>query len=265
MASGGGMVKVASIQFAATKNAPEASRQKAARMINEAADKGARLLVLPELWPTGFTPENFPAQAETMREASITMLRKLARTRQIFIVGGSVAEKRDGRLYNTVAVIEETGEIAVKYRKAHLCRQEENIFSPGDEWALAEYAGLRLGIANNYDIYFPEFVRNLALRSAQLFAVPLLIKENMAKAQLLAQARALENNCFVILANQAKPQAAGQSCIIAPDGCILAAAESGEEVLLSELDIGTLALAHRDHNDLNRRRNILDEIDNSQL
>lgn len=259
-------MKVAAIQFAGAPNAPEANRQKAAALINEAADQGARLLVLPELWLAGFDPQQITAYAETMRDVTVTMLRQLAGQRRIFIVGGSLAEKRDGRLYNTVVAIDETGEIAAKYRKVHLYPQEEEkIFSPGDEWTLTEYAGLRLGLINCYDVYFPEFARNLALRGAQLLALPLLVKESIAEARLLARARALENNCFVIMANQAHSMAAGQSLIISPGGCILAEAGPKEAIIMAELDLHSLTDLRRERHDLNRRRNILDEIDNSQL
>jgi len=259
-------MKVASIQFAGMLKEPELNRQKAACMINEAADRGARLLVLPELWPAGFEPQQVFAQAETMRDVTVTLLRRLARERRIFIVGGSLAEKKDGRLYNTVVAISETGEIAAKYRKAHLYPQEEHkIFCAGDEWTLTEYNGLRLGLLNCYDIYFPEFARNLTLRGAQMLAIPLLVKEKITEVCLLARARALENNCFVIMANQAQPVAAGQSLIISPDGHIVAEAGPKEEVLMAELDTHSLAYLRQEFNNLNYRRNILDEIDNSQL
>jgi predicted amidohydrolase len=259
-------MKAAAIQFASTPNAPELNRHKAADLINEAADNGARLLVLPEFWPAGFEPQQVLSHAETMRDATVTLLRQLAKQRRVFIIGGSRAEKRDGRLYNTVVAIDEGGEIAAKYRKVHLPPQdEENIFSPGDEWTLTECAGLRLGFLNCYDIYFPEFARNLALRGAQLLALPVLFAERVAEARLLARARALENGCFVIMANQAQDMAAGQSLIISPDGCILAEAGAGETVLMGELDINSLTDLRRERNTMNQRRNILDEIDNSQL
>ena len=259
-------IKAASIQFAGRPGEPEANRRKAAALINEAADRGATLLVLPEYWQAGFEPAQVSLHAETMRGLTVALLRQLAKERKVFIIGGSLAEKRDGRLYNTVVAIDETGEIAVKYRKAHLAPQdEEQIFCPGDEWALTECAGLRLGLLNCYDIFFPEFARNLALRGAQALVLPVMFAERIAEARLLAQARALENSCFVIMANQARDAAAGQSLIIAPDGRILAEAGAGETVLLAELDIYNQAALGRERNYLNQRRNILDEIDNSQL
>ncbi|MCL1905624.1 MAG: carbon-nitrogen hydrolase family protein [Clostridiales bacterium] len=259
-------MKVAAIQFAGIPATPEANRQKAAALINEAADKGARLLVLPEYWPAGFNPLQVPDFAETMRDATVSLLRRLAKERQVFIVSGSLAEKRDGRLYNTTAAISETGEIAAKYRKTHLCPlKEEEIFFPGDEWTITEYSGLRVGIISCYDVYFPEFTRNLALRGAQLLAMPAMVEKTAEEVRLLARARALENSCFVIMANQALNAAAGLSLIISPDGRVLAEAGSKDEVLLAELDMHSLASVRGERNILNNRRNILDEIDNSQL
>ncbi|MCL1975009.1 MAG: carbon-nitrogen hydrolase family protein [Firmicutes bacterium] len=259
-------MKAAAIQFASKPHDPEFNRQRVAGLINEAAEKGARLLVLPKLWPTGFVADHLPDQAETIREASITLLRRLAKERQIFIVGGSLAEKRDNRIYDSVISLNENGEIAAKYRTTHFASQEEeNIFKPGDEWTLTEYAGINIGVLNCYDLYFPEFSRNLALRGAQIFTVPLLINKSIAKARLLARARALENGCFVIMANQARDMAAGQSLIISPEGTVLAKAGPNDEVLIAEMDLYDLAYTRQQRFNLNLRRNILDEIDNSQL
>ena len=259
-------MKIAAIQFASTPNEPELNRQKAISLINEAADQGACLLVMPEFWLAGFEPQQILDQGETLRGDTVSLLRRLARKRQVFLVGGSLAEKRDGRLYNTVVTINETGEIAAKYRKAHLNPQEEQIiFSPGDEWIITECNDLRLGIISGYDIYYPEFTRNLALRGAQVLIIPLLIKENIEEVRLLARARALENGCFVVMANQARDTASGGSLIISPDGRILAEAGTQDMVLISELEMNSLEHALRARNYINYRRNILDEIDNSQL
>ena len=259
-------MKVASIQFASTPNAPEANRQTAAALINEAADKGASLVVLPELWPTGLAARKAITQAESMRDTTVTLLRQLAKLRKVYIVGGSFAEKKDGRLYNTVVAVDERGEITAKYRKTHLYPQEEEeVFTQGDEWVSAECAGIRLGVISGQDIYFPEFARNLALRGAQLLVAPLLLKENIEEVHLLARARALENSCFVIVANQARDMAAGRSIIISPGGAILAEAKTKDTILMAELDTHNLVYLRQKRNYLNQRRNILDEIDNSQL
>lgn len=267
MKRGGVAVKVAAIQFAATGE-PEANRRQAAQLVGEAAKAGACLVVLPEFWPGGWLYQQAAAGAETMRDASISLLRHVARERQLFIVGGSLAEKRDGLLYNTVPCINEAGEITVKYRQAHpqpQAPEEGTNFSHGDDWALTQAAGWIWGLLNGYDIYFPEFARNLALRGAQALAIPLLARENIGEAHLLAQARAVENRCFVILANQAGPAGAGQSLIVAPDGRILARAGSEDTVLVAELSMDALQQTRAHYHSLNHRRNILDEIDNSQL
>ena len=260
------MIKVAAIQFASMLSQADINRQKAAKLIGEAADQGGCLVVLPEFWLTGFEVGSIARQAETMRGATVGMLRRIARQKSVFIVGGSMAEKRDNRLYNTIVAVDENGEIAAKYRKAHLHpEEEESVFSPGDDWVLANYGGCELGFLNCYDIYFPEFARNIILRGAQLLIIPIKANESINEMRLLARARAVENSCHVIMVNQAQEQGAGHSLIIAPDGSILAEAGQDEEILLMELDILNNIDLQRKQSFLNRRRNILDEIDNSQL
>lgn len=259
-------MKVAAIQFEAEAGAIERNRQKAAEMIREAAKAGAELIVLPEFWPAGFEQRYASVQAETMRGASINILRKLAKERKIFIVGGSLAEKRDGRLYNTAAAINDMGEITAKYRKVHLYPHEKEVFSPGDEWKLSEYAGLTIGMMICYDIYFPEFARNLCLRGAQLLVIPSACEDDaIERLHILAVARAVENHCFVIVANGCKGNLAGCSIIASPRGQILAKAGHNETALMADLDMDDLHCLRKQLNTVNDRRNILDEIDNSQL
>jgi len=259
-------VKVAVIQFEVVAGDIELNRHKAAQLIYDAALAGAQLILLPEYWPMGYAPYTLDKTAETMREGSVAMLRKLARELKVFIVGGALAEKKDGKYFITSPAINEAGEIIAKYRKAHLCPDEANYFSHGDEWTLAAYTGLPVGMMICYDIYFPEFARNLCLRGAALLTIPVLWEESsIERLHILAAARAVENHCFVMVANACKSGMAGRSLIISPSGRVLAQAGANETVLTAELDMSELFHAREHDNTLNFRRNILDEIDNSQL
>lgn len=269
-------MKAAIIQMAVREGDTEYNRQQAASMLREAAACGAKLAVLPELWASGYQLENLPELAETMRGDSVNLLRQLAREHNMFIIGGSLAEKRDGKFFNTSVAINGEGEIAAKYRKAHLYPhglREADYFTPGDEWALADCAGLNLGLTICYDIYFPEFARNLCLRGAQILSAPVWVKESIEEFSIMARSRAVENHCFFLMANVAQKsglppdeqQAVGCSLIISPHGDIVAAAGGEETVLLADLEMSLLHHLRTHRNSMNDRRNILDEIDNSQI
>lgn len=264
-------MKIAAIQLDVETGALEQNRRRAAALLRQAAAGGAKLALLPELWPSGFALENLSKTAENLREGSVNLLRQLARDLDLFIVGGSLAEKRDGRHYNTCVAVGRDGEIEAKYRKTHLAPQgvcEDKYFSRGDEWTLCQCGDLSIGLLICYDIFFPEFARNLCLRGAQLLTVPAWADtaKDIERFHILAKARALENNCFVAIANCAAEQGvAGHSLIVSPRGQVLA--EAGEEagVLFAELDVDALNQHQERHQYLNDRRNILDEIDNNQL
>lgn len=262
-------MKVAAIQFEVNLGAVESNREKAEALIRKAGAMGASLVLLPELWPTGYALERLDSLAETMRDGSVSLLRRLARELSIFIVGGSLAEKKDGKYFNTSVAINPAGDIVAKYRKSHLYPHglcEDRYFSPGDEWTLAECGGLSLGMTICYDAYFPEFARNLCLRGAQLLTLPAAWDASaLDRFHILAQARAVENHCFVIAANHCGGNMAGHSLIVSPLGKILAEAEGEATALMAELDMAEFKYLRENRNTINDRRNILDEIDNSQL
>lgn len=262
-------MKVAAIQLEVVAGAAERNRKRAAELIREAAVMGAELVVLPELWNCGWQLTHLERVAETMRDGSVSLLRQLARELSLAIAGGSIAEKKDGKYYNTSVFINEGGEIIAKYRKSHLYPHglgEAQYFSHGDEWALSECGGLSVGMMICYDAYFPEFARNLTLRGAQLLTLPAAWPvAAVDRFQILAKARAVENHCFVIAANHCGGDMAGRSMILSPYGRVLAEAGGAETVLAAELNIAELNYLREHRNTINDRRNILDEIDNSQL
>ena len=268
-------MKAAAIQFEIIPGQVAQNQQKVAELVAKAADLGAELVVLPELWPTGYCLEQLPELAESMRGSSILLLRKLAKEHQICLVGGSIAEKKDNKFYNTSLIVNKNGDISVKYRKVHLYPHgllEHLYFSPGESWSVSEYQGWQIGQMICYDLFFPEFARNLALRGAQILTLPAQITNKAYPAfKMLAQARALENQCYLILANASNADSAdddalaGQSLIISPQGEILAAADKGKAIIVAELKIELLQWLKANRNPLEDRRPFLDEIDDSQI
>ena len=106
-------IKTAIIQFNITEGQIDTNMHKAEELLAAAALEQVDLLILPEMWNSGF---DFSGEA-------VALLRETARRFGVFIIGGSFAEKKHGQFYNTCPVIDRTGEVIAKYRKVHLFRQ----------------------------------------------------------------------------------------------------------------------------------------------
>ncbi len=263
---------VAAIQFHAHWGDKKYNRKIAAALVEKAARAGAELVVLPELWNSGYNASDFrrlPEQAEPLTGPSVQLLKDLATVHHLTIAGGSVVEDRHGKLYNTSVCISPQGMVEEKYRKTHLFSQEKDYFSPGDEWGIVEdlplLAGMNLGMAICYDLRFPEFFRNMALRGCRFFSVPLAWpRVRLEEFRILAQARALENRSILIAANQSGGEMCGHSMVLSQTGAILAQCGDEDGFALAEIDMDSFLHSQR-HQDITDRRQFLDEIDDNLL
>ncbi len=232
---------------AGTKAATLARLQVAA---TQAAAQGAQLLVLPELFLTGYNigADALQAQAEPADGPSATQAAAIARQSGVALLYGYPERGADGHLYNSALLLGPAGEPLANYRKTHLFGDmERQTFRPGRKpFVLANLAGMRIGLLICYDVEFPELVRGLAVRGANLVAVPTaLMRPYDFVPRMMLPVRAFENQIFVIYANRAGEEAGmvyvGESCIVAPDGSVLARAGAGEALLTATLDDAAMA------------------------
>jgi deaminated glutathione amidase len=235
----------------------------AERLVARAASAGADVVVLPEKWNGIGNRETLHAVAEPLDGGeSVEALAGWARRHGIAIVGGSITERRDGRekLSNTCPVLDAEGQLVAVYRKIHLfdvevgglVYRESESEEPGDESVVAEVEGWPIGLTICYDLRFPELYRLLALEGCEALAVPAAFTLYTGKDhwEPLLRARAIENQCFVVAANQwgsyADGKAAyGRSMIIDPWGVVLAQAPDGDGVISAELDRERIADVRR--------------------
>ncbi len=241
--------------------------------IEKAVANGAAMVVLPELWNCGYQLTGLPELAQNMRGSSVRLLQKLAKKHRLFIFGGTIAEKKEGNYYNTMVVINAQGDIVAKYRKIHLFPyglEEEKYFAAGNDWALIETPWGKAGMMICYDLRFPELARNLVLRGARFLVLPaqwpLARLENWL---VLVQARAVENQVFVLAANRTGRDESGKydggSLIVSPWGDILARGCGEEGAYTADLDFALIEDARSRIPGIEARRRILDEIDDSLL
>ncbi len=224
----------------------ESAAQRVRRVSAELREIEADLVVLPELWATGyFHFDAYEAQAEPLTGPTLTALREVARERRFHLVAGSLVERApDGRLYNTTALIGPDGEIPHIYRKIHLFgygSAEARLLTPGTEVGAVPTAIGTIGLATCYDLRFPELFRQLADAGAELVAVvSAWPAARLAHWRVLTRSRAIENQFNLVACNLAGGHAGqrlgGESMIVDPWGEVLA--EGGQEpgLVSGELD-----------------------------
>ena len=239
------MVTAAAIQFTIKPDDIDYNLAYVRTALRRMSDQGAQLVVLPEMWSSGFSCKNLVTLA--LRTADIVAeLLDLSRELGLVIVG-SMPEPNGSRPFNSIHLID-NGNLAGVYRKIHLFSLfDENLFfSGGDGWLLAETSVGAIGVIICYDLRFPELSRRLALEGAQILCVPAQWpkpRDEHWRALLLA--RAIENQLFVVSSNTCgligKLDFFGMSMIIGPRGEVLAEAGRSENEIIANLNMQDMA------------------------
>jgi deaminated glutathione amidase len=263
-------VRAAAVQLNATEDV-DRNLATADRLTREAAAKGADLIVLPEKWTVLGRPEAMAAAAQPLDGPAITWAKAIARELHVDLIAGSFVERVEGqtKTANTSAHIGPDGEIKALYRKLHMFDVEVDgtVYAEsareqaGDEVKLTQTAnGRPVGMSICYDVRFPELYRELSSRGAKILTVPsaFTLATTRDHWEVLLRARAIENQAFVIAANQIGEHPPGNRCggrsmIVDAWGVVLATASDSETVIVAELDFALLdnvrerlpALKHR--------------------
>ena len=249
----GGNIRAAAVQLNSTGD-KERNLATAERLTRAAAADGAELVVLPEKFTALGSEEELEAGAEPLHGPAIGWARGMARELGIDLVAGSIAERRDGRdkLGNTSVHIGPDGEARALYRKIHMFDvevggveyRESSTEEPGREIVVSELAGGQpMGLGVCYDLRFPELFRILAVRGALVIALPSAFTKPTGEAhwEILVRARAIENQAFVVAADQTGRHTTGKesfggSMIVDPWGEVLARAGDEECFVAADLD-----------------------------
>jgi predicted amidohydrolase len=247
-------MRVAAVQLNATEDV-EANLRAADEHVRAAAADGAELIVLPEKWSVLGSPEHLRAGAQPLDGSVVAWAREVARELAVDLVAGSISERVEGeeKLRNTSLHVGPDGEIKAAYRKIHMFdvvvdakeyRESANE-QPGDEIVISTAAnGVPLGLSICYDLRFPELYRELALRGARILLVPaaFTLATTRDHWEVLVRARAIEEQAFVIAANQigahpAGMRSGGRSLIVDPWGLVLATAPDRVGHVVADLDL----------------------------
>jgi predicted amidohydrolase len=263
-------VRAAAIQLNSTEDI-ERNHAMADRLVRGAASRGAELVVLPEKWNLLGRAEAIAEGAEELDGRAGAWARGIAAELGIELVAGSIVEAPAGaeRPANTSVHWDVHGRRRGVYRKLHMfdvevdgvVYAESEREQAGDAVVVSETAdGVRVGLSICYDVRFPELYRALSAAGADVLAIPaaFTLATTRDHWEVLVRARAIENQCFVVAANQigAHPsgnRSGGRSLIVDPWGIVLAAAPDRECAIVADLDLAQLhdvrarmpVLAHR--------------------
>lgn len=246
--------RVAAIQLGAFRGSYHSQMDAIAAAVAKAAAAGAELVCLPELMTTPYFARSSDLAWRNAAEPLVAgetyaRVAALAAGHRMTIIASCYEQADDGR-FNTAFVVRPDGTLAGRYAKTHIPfieavqAYETNFFDCGDDLPVFDLPGLRIGILICYDRSFPEAWRTLALKGAQVIFVPTSssgFRGGMYRDEL--KVAAAQHQVFVVAANKAGDETLpgepghitfyGKSCIIGPDGDIIAALEREEDALIT--------------------------------
>ncbi|GAA8158736.1 carbon-nitrogen hydrolase family protein [Helicobacter pylori] len=259
------ILKTAVIQMQSKPYALNENLQLALNLAKEAHDKGANLIVLPELFDSGYCVNDKDAEFGIdfkaiehgeLKNESLSALSDFAKSNKVHLVACSI-EKTDKKLYDSAYIIPPKGGIVGKHRKIYLWGDEKSHFRRGKKYEVftldfGDFSA-KVGLQICYEIGFGVGANLLALQGAEVLIYPSAFgKARAYNWDLLSRARALENGCFVCACNHSGEETsaklkqtlefAGDSRIIAPNGKIIAQATKLNEVVIAEMDLNEVAL-----------------------
>ena len=237
-------MKLALIQMNMAPGAPDANFARAEELIKKAALGAPDVILLPETWNVGFFPrENLSGLSDENERRVTCEIGALAGQLGVNIVAGSVANVRNGRVYNTSVTFDRQGSAVNVYDKTHLFSPmgEHTYFTPGARVQRFTLDGFSCGVIICYDIRFPELTRTMSVQGLDfLFVVSQWPKVRVPQLKALLRARAIENQCFACVCNSCgtfgETVYGGNSLVFDPLGECLSEAGTGEEILFAECD-----------------------------
>lgn len=212
------------------------------KLAADAARRGSHLVVFPELWSTGYALDRAKEFASTLNSGIFNQISTIATQNKISIVG-SVLEKRGIEVANSASFFSPNGRMMGIYRKIHLfgLMEEDKYLQPGSSPLYMDLPWGRTALAICYDLRFPELFRRYALEDTMMVIIPAEWPlERIEHWRTLLQARAIENQCFMVACNAAGPTGdvvfGGHSMVVDPWGKILITGSDEPMLITAEID-----------------------------
>lgn len=243
--------KIALCQMAGSFDKSE-SMKKAEEFVTRAADSGADVVSLPEMWNCPYSNDFFRQYAEKEDGETTAFLANIAKKNDIYLIGGSIPELAGGKVYNTSFIFDRKGRKIGRHRKAHLFDidvkggirfMESDTLTAGDSATVVETEYCRIGVAICYDVRFPELTRKMALEGAKAVILPAAFNMTTGPAhwEMSMKARALDNQIYFAACSPARdesgPYAAyGHSLIADPWGRVISSTQEKEDIVFGDID-----------------------------
>ncbi len=194
-----------------------------------------QMVVFSELCAFGPSPEHAQSLPGPAEEA----FQEMARRHGIWLIPGSLFERRDGQIYNTAPVINPEGHVVARHRKMFPFRPYEHGIASGTEFVVFDVPEVgRFGVSICYDMWFPETTRTLAAMGAEVILHPTLTDTLDRDVELaIARASAAQNQCFFFDINGIGAGGYGLSTIVGPHGNVIHQANVGEELMPIEINL----------------------------
>ncbi|MDR1802602.1 MAG: carbon-nitrogen hydrolase family protein [Treponema sp.] len=233
----------------------------AEKYVKSAAGQGADIAVLPEMFCCPYANESFVKNAEAVSGKIWSFLSETAKRYNLYLVGGSIPELEDGRIYNTSFVFDRSGKQIARHRKMHLFNvdieggqkfRESDTFSAGGGITLFDTEFGRFGLCICFDMRFPELTRLMALDGAKMIIAPAAF--NMTTGPMhwetMFRQRAVDDQVFTVGVSPARDESGvyvsyANSILCSPWGKVLARAEADPELITAEIDFNEVERARQ--------------------
>ncbi len=255
----------------------EKNLENASLMINESISRNADFIILPEMFNCPYSNDKFIEYAEEENDSpTLDKISSLAEKNNIYILAGSIPEKKGDKLYNTSYLFDKHGDIIAKHRKMHLFDidvkgkitfKESDVLTAGDDFTIADTEFGKIGIGICYDVRFPELARIMVESGALILIYPGAFNMTTGPAhwELLFRSRALDNQVYCVgvapaLNKDASYHSFGHSIITNPWGEIIAEADEKKNLIISEIDLDEIKRIREELPLLKNKREDLYEI-----
>ncbi|WP_334122023.1 nitrilase-related carbon-nitrogen hydrolase [Glutamicibacter sp.] len=223
------------------------------RWASKASSQGAQLMVTPELFVPGYDPSAvYSVDGASHRKT----MAEIAAKHRIGLVASTVELDGDQR-YICASLFDGDGNEVSRYRKSHLFGSAENEFftASADGPKVVSFRGVKLAMGICFDAEFPEFIREAALKGAELMCIPTAVPKRDVIAgepdpfdaslvpEVLVRARAVESQLYIAYANQAAPNFVGRSTVVSPLGQNTSASADADELIMTTVDLGVVGRA----------------------
>lgn len=245
------MITVAAVQMSCFPGEKERNLRKAQDLIMEACDKGAELIVTPELFSTGYSVKELDMElAEPIPGKTTSWMERIAKERNVYICGAILEHGQSkGVIYDTAVIVSPEGVKGV-YRKVCLWDSEKIRFKHGSFFPVIQTKFGVIGIQICYEVGWPEVARILTLKGAEILVYSCAFSnERYYVWEVATRSRALENGLFVVASNRSGREGniefAAHSRIINPKGEILVEASQIDDVVTAKIDVDSVTKQRR--------------------